>query len=193
MVKDVVNLLDHLHIDKAHIIGFSMGSIIAGNLQLYYPERVFSTVLSGALVATKKENKKSGIQSAMNNSSLDIAAGHGLYSMIKWLDMPQDSKPTISDQEALAIGKFLIQSNDSVAIVSVLKSFDQFDVNQNNLKRNNIPTLVIIGTEDHSIIAARQNIQRFKNAKLKELRGKDHPGILGSQEYYAAVEQFINQ
>ena len=52
---------------------------------------------------------------------------------------------------------------------------------------------MIIGTQDHSIIAARQNMQHFKNARLKEIFGKEHAGILSSKEYYNTVEEFINQ
>jgi pimeloyl-ACP methyl ester carboxylesterase len=170
-----------------------MGAIIAGNLQLDYPDRVLSTVLSGALIATKKVNQQAGIQYAMKNTASDITAGRGMYSMIKWLDLPQDNKPAISDKQALDIGKFLMQGNDSIAIVSVLKAFDQFDAKEKQLKRNKIPTLVIIGTQDHSIIAARQHIRHFENARLKEIAGKEHAGILSSKEYYNAVEEFINQ
>src|SRR4029453_6515858 len=32
MVHDVVRLLDHLHIDRAHIVGYSMGGAIANQL-----------------------------------------------------------------------------------------------------------------------------------------------------------------
>lgn len=193
MVKDVVNLLDYLHINKAHIIGFSMGAIIAGNLQLIYPDRVLSTVLSSALIDTKKGNEESGVQEAMKNTALDINNGRGMYSMIKWLDLPKDNHSAISDEQALGIGRFLMQGNDSVAIVSVLKAFGQFDVNKKQLERNNIPTLVIMGTQDHSIIAAREHIQQFQNARLKEVLGRDHAGILSSEEYYDLVEKFINQ
>lgn len=192
MVKDVVNLLDYLHIDKAHFIGFSMGAIIAGNLQLTYPDRVLSTVLSGALVATKKENEQSGISNAMKNTVSDITAARGMYSMVKWLDLPQNKK-TISDEQALAIGKYLLQDNDSLAIIAVLKAFNQFDVKEEQLKQNKIPTLVIIGTQDHSILAAKNQIQNFTNARLKEISGKDHAGILSTKEYYNAIEKFINE
>ncbi|MCE9547954.1 MAG: alpha/beta hydrolase [Planctomycetia bacterium] len=30
LVGDVIRLMDHLHIKKAHIVGYSMGGIIAG-------------------------------------------------------------------------------------------------------------------------------------------------------------------
>jgi pimeloyl-ACP methyl ester carboxylesterase len=47
LVEDVVRLLDHLKIKKAHIVGYSMGGIIAANFTVKYPERVLSTTLGG--------------------------------------------------------------------------------------------------------------------------------------------------
>ena len=42
MAKDAVCLMDHLSIDKAHIIGASMGGMITQLLALDYPDRVLS-------------------------------------------------------------------------------------------------------------------------------------------------------
>ena len=48
MVDDVVRLLDHLGIEQAHIVGYSMGGYIALKLATLYPERMSSLVLGGA-------------------------------------------------------------------------------------------------------------------------------------------------
>jgi pimeloyl-ACP methyl ester carboxylesterase len=48
MVHDVVRLLEHLGIDEAHIVGYSMGGFIALKLAALHPERVSSIVLGGA-------------------------------------------------------------------------------------------------------------------------------------------------
>jgi pimeloyl-ACP methyl ester carboxylesterase len=47
LVEDVVRLLDHLKIKKAHIVGYSMGGIIAANFIARHPDRVLSGTLGG--------------------------------------------------------------------------------------------------------------------------------------------------
>jgi pimeloyl-ACP methyl ester carboxylesterase len=47
LVEDVVRLLDHLKIKKAHVVGYSMGGIIAAKLIARHPDRVLSGTLGG--------------------------------------------------------------------------------------------------------------------------------------------------
>lgn len=47
MVEDVVRLLDHLKIDQAHLVGYSMGGMIALKCAVLHPDRVKSVVLGG--------------------------------------------------------------------------------------------------------------------------------------------------
>jgi pimeloyl-ACP methyl ester carboxylesterase len=47
MVEDVVRLMDHLHIAKAQIVGYSMGGMIAMKLEATHPDRVSAIVLGG--------------------------------------------------------------------------------------------------------------------------------------------------
>lgn len=43
--KDVIRLLDHLNISKAHLVGFSMGAYVVGRLLVTYPDRIVSATL----------------------------------------------------------------------------------------------------------------------------------------------------
>lgn len=47
MEEDIVRLLDHLHIEKAHVVGYSMGGMITMKLLTRHPERVSSALLGG--------------------------------------------------------------------------------------------------------------------------------------------------
>src|SRR5690606_6654955 len=47
MAKDTLALLDHLNIEKADLIGFSMGARVAAYLAITTPERVRSLVIGG--------------------------------------------------------------------------------------------------------------------------------------------------
>lgn len=47
LVEDVVRLMDHLKIEKAHVVGYSMGGIIAANLLAKHPQRTLSGLLGG--------------------------------------------------------------------------------------------------------------------------------------------------
>ncbi len=47
LVKDVVALLDHLQIKQAHIVGYSLGGMIAVKLLVMYPDRALSGTIGG--------------------------------------------------------------------------------------------------------------------------------------------------
>ena len=47
MVEDVVRLLDHLKIRKAHVVGYSMGGMIVMKLLATHPDRVASALVGG--------------------------------------------------------------------------------------------------------------------------------------------------
>ena len=47
LVEDVVLLLDHLKIQKAHIVGYSLGGMVAVKLIARHPERVTSCLVGG--------------------------------------------------------------------------------------------------------------------------------------------------
>ncbi len=48
MSEDVIELMDHLKIDKAHIGGYSMGGMITGQLLAKHPERFITAVFGGS-------------------------------------------------------------------------------------------------------------------------------------------------
>lgn len=52
MADDVAGLMDGLHLDHAHMLGLSMGAMIAQEFALRYPNRLDKLILSGTGAAT---------------------------------------------------------------------------------------------------------------------------------------------
>lgn len=57
-VEDIRGVLDHLQIDKAHVVGLSMGGYAALHFGLLYPERALSLVVAGAGYGSKPEERE---------------------------------------------------------------------------------------------------------------------------------------
>src|SRR5688500_7355133 len=49
MARDVVRLLDHLDIRRAHVLGYSLGAMIAGRLATMYPDRLITVAYVASL------------------------------------------------------------------------------------------------------------------------------------------------
>jgi pimeloyl-ACP methyl ester carboxylesterase len=47
LVEDIVRLLDHCKIKKAHLVGYSMGGLVTAKLLATHPDRVLSATLGG--------------------------------------------------------------------------------------------------------------------------------------------------
>lgn len=65
MAQDVITVMDHLQIDRAHILGWSLGSFVAQIIAEHYPNRVDQLILIGtapggeeAVEATEEIQKK---------------------------------------------------------------------------------------------------------------------------------------
>ncbi len=51
MARDILGVMQHLELEQAHLVGSSIGAEVALSLAAYYPEKVLSLVLDGALTS----------------------------------------------------------------------------------------------------------------------------------------------
>jgi pimeloyl-ACP methyl ester carboxylesterase len=68
--SDMIKLLDHLNIEKAHLVGWSDGSFIALQMALDYQERIKSMVLLGAAYSIDNYSSE-GMDAIKNMSASD--------------------------------------------------------------------------------------------------------------------------
>src|SRR5262245_46184252 len=52
LAEDALGLLDHLNVEQAHVVGFSMGGAVAQQLAIHYPDRVSALMLIGTYTSS---------------------------------------------------------------------------------------------------------------------------------------------
>lgn len=72
-VDDLLALMDHLRLDRAHIFGSSLGSRIALRFALLYPDRVKSLLLDSAIIAMNEAGDANLNRNAGDGSRLPPA------------------------------------------------------------------------------------------------------------------------
>src|SRR5262249_28102044 len=102
---DVVRLLDHLEIRRAHVVGYSMGGIITAKLLTTHPDRLLSATLGG----------RGGLRAGENSEFFEALAssleqGKGMGMLIAALTPPGRPKP--SAEQIAAINAALGKTND---------------------------------------------------------------------------------
>ncbi|MGC8719504.1 MAG: alpha/beta fold hydrolase [Thermodesulforhabdaceae bacterium] len=174
MAEDTKMLLDHLGIEKAYVVGISMGGMIAQQLAVMYPDRILAMVL-GCTHCGKSR------RIAADRAVLDrLASQNGLSpEEIVEKNIPllfgekcRNEHPEIIDEYRKNTLSAPIQPLE--AFQSQLAAINKFDV-CSLLNRIKSPVLVITGKDD--ILVPPQNskvlVELIPRAKLVEL---DHIG-----------------
>lgn len=179
MAKDVTGLMDALHIDKAHIVGASMGGAIAQLVAIHFPERVLSLISmasSSGNPALPKGDEKALIVMATPppaTSDSDTLAGY-LVNIYKALGAVDDIE--VLRERALNHIKNRAwdpQSvNRQVAAVVIGENCDR----REQLAQIKIPTIVIHGDTDPlvTIESGKEVAATIPGAELCIIKGMGH-------------------
>ena len=172
MAEDVRALLDHLEIERADIMGYSMGSRIAAFLAVTHPARVRSAILGGL-----------GIR---------LVEGVGLpESIAEALEAP--TVADVKDPTGRMFRVFAEQTkSDLRALAACIRGSRQ------NLSRAEVaaivaPVLVAVGTTDKVAGNAQELAALIPGARALDIPGRDHMLAVGDKVYKAAVIDFLNQ
>lgn len=189
MADDVVRLLDHLKLEKAHLIGYSMGAFIAGKVAATHPERVLSVVYAGQapLVAGAKSSDSSEVEVFAKA----VDEGKDLGSYIIAVTPPGKPKPT--EDQAKAIAKFMYDGKDVKAFAAAGRSFKNLEVTGEQLRKCKAPILFIHGGNESDHVKDRVATVRklLGRGEVKIVEGADHITTLTKPEFASAIIEFL--
>ena len=206
MADDAVGLLDHLGVARAHVVGISMGGMIAQELTLRHPERVSALVLGctypepDANVEAQRSfmvGQMGGEVSSSGELKIDLSAMNPMMFMQQML--PAVFNQSFIEKElpkllqifsgALQYGFSMEAILGQVAAVMGHRATDR-------LHRIAVPTLVITGDADRLIAPENSDIlaREIPGAKLVKVPGGSHGFNFETPEIFnRAVIDFLAQ
>lgn len=172
MVQDVLRLLDHLRIDRAHIVGYSMGGGIATQLLVRYPNRVKTVTLLGA----GWEGDDPAAMRSLMTEMADGFAKRDASALVARVASNGSSTPAPTAAEIAAMNDALFSRNDALALSACARSMTTlFEVPADRLRAVAIPVQAIVGTLDAPNV---ESVARMKTVvrglAVVELPGANH-------------------
>jgi pimeloyl-ACP methyl ester carboxylesterase len=189
MAADVVRLLDHLKIQKAHLVGYSSGAFIAGKVAATHPERVLSVVYAGQapLVAGTKAPGSSEVE--VFAKAVDEGKDLGSYIIA----VTPSGKPKPTEGLANGIAKIMFAGKDVKAFAAAGRSFPKLEVTRKQLRKCKAPVLFIHGGNESAYVKDRVAAVRklLGRGELKIVEGGDHITTLTRPEFSSALIEFL--
>jgi pimeloyl-ACP methyl ester carboxylesterase len=191
MALDIVRLLDHLGISKAHIVGYSMGANITSKLLTMHPERFLTATLGGGagrLVWTALDDERFE-KEADERELLGFSP-----SVTLRLAPPNAPKPTEEEIKTRSAAALANPNQDRFAIAAVIRSFRELVISPALATAVKVPTLGIGGSEDPTSLGLQELKKLRPDLKLVIIDGATHAGIQGAlsrPEFVAAIREFI--
>ena len=187
---DAIRLLDHLRIEKAHFVGYSLGGIIIVKLLTTHPQRFLSAVVGGAAYRRSRGEEA--------DREADDAAGeieHGIYRALIISTAPTDEPPP-SSETILHLSKEISRRNDVLAHAALMRARRALVVSDAEAARIKVPTLAVVGAADPARPRVEAMKKRWPGLEVEVVPGAAHPtvherGLPRRPEFLAAIRRHI--
>jgi pimeloyl-ACP methyl ester carboxylesterase len=170
MAEDARRLLDHLGIERADVLGYSMGARIAAFLAFAHPERVRSVVFGGLGI-----NMVRGM----------IGSG----PLAKALEAPR-LEDVINDT-ARSFRIFAEQTKSDLKALAACMRGPREKVPREKLGEIAVPVLVAVGSKDVIGGSGAALAELIPSAQFLEITGRDHMKAVGDSRFKQGVLDFL--
>lgn len=190
--KEVIDVLDDANIKQTHVIGMSLGTIVAQTMADNYPERVKSLILGGAIIRFDVRTK---VLLWTGRATKRFIPYMLLYKLFAYILMPRKNH----EESRLAFvneAKKMYQK-EVIKWFSLMKLINPY-LSRLQTSTTDIPTLFLMGAEDYLFIPPIEEVVRknkgFEYIKIKNsghVCNIDQPEVFNqlSIDYISKIEQ----
>ncbi len=171
MAEDAIRLLDHLGIDRADVLGYSMGARIAAFLAFAHPDRVRSIVFGGLGIHMVRGMVGAG----------PLAAA---------LEAPR--LEDVTNDTARSFRVFAEQTNSDLKALAACMRGPREKVPREKLGELTVPVLVAVGSKDVIGGSGAALAELIPNAQFLDIVGRDHMKAVGDKQFKQGVLAFLD-
>lgn len=172
MAGDVVALMDHLDIERADLMGYSMGARITGWLAYTRPMRLRSVILGGLGIGL-------------------VAGGGPGENVARALEAP--SLDDVSDPVGRTFRAFAEQTrSDRMALAACMRGSRQL-MTREQAAAIAVPTLIAVGTADDIAGSAEALAEVIPGSCVLPIPRRDHMRAVGDRAYKEGVLAFLSE
>jgi pimeloyl-ACP methyl ester carboxylesterase len=172
MAGDVTALMDHLGIERADVMGYSLGSRMMAWLAQSQPQRLRSAILGGIGIGLiEGGGPGENVAEALEANSLDDVSDPVGRTFRAFADQ------TRSDRRALAAclrGSRRLMTREQAAAIS-------------------LPVLIAVGTKDQIAGSAEALGKVIPGAEVLNIPNRDHMRAVGDKVYKSGVLDFLSR
>jgi diadenosine tetraphosphate (Ap4A) HIT family hydrolase/alpha/beta superfamily hydrolase len=183
MAADVIRLLDHLHIERAHLVGYSMGAGITFKLLVDHPERILSAMPCG--IGLRPPTAEEREFYAARASALEQAGRTGSARDQSGAEAPLN-------EGVRRFVEVVSQGNDAAAMAAVLRTIYEVMPDVSELEHNSVPSLSIFGEHDE-VAGIAWTAERMANLDVKIIEGANHFTTPDNPEFVPAIKSFVGK
>ena len=186
--EQLIDLIDELKIEKIHLVGFSIGSLIARNFATKYSNRLQSLILLGSIYKRSEQQQKI-VNERFNQAKKELKLSR--QALKRWFtDKYLENNPNTYEK----ISSILSKNN----MANFLKVYELFVRHKNDEDFEKIQTKTLVMTGEHDIGSTVEMSQQLSNmikgSELKIIKdGKHLCGIECADEVNLAIKNFINK
>ena len=192
MMQDTVGLLDALHLESAHIVGVSMGGMIAQEIAINHPHRVKSLTSIMSTTGNKRLPKPSTafsfkmLKRPPKDVNKAVTYGMHVWRMIQGDHYPFDEQKVLS-LITRALQRGFNPAGNTRQLAAILDSQDRTEA----LNSLTVPSLILHGEDDPLVLVdcGYATAKAIPNAKIKTYPGMGH--TIPSQLYDDITKQIL--
>lgn len=170
--EQLLELLDHLRVDSAAVVGFSMGGLVARAFALHYPQRLDALVVLNS-VFNRSAEQRAGVIERTRQAAEHGPNANAEAALTRWFSCEyQAANP--AQIEAL---RQVLASNDPQGYLTTYQLFATQDMyRSDDLGSIRAPALIATGELDPGSTPqmARQMAERIEGAQVQILAEQRH-------------------